>query len=58
MSDKRKIVIGGAGQWLGMITVIAGICILLGVDPDPGNSYIAFGSLIFAVGTKIKHDWS
>jgi len=49
--------IGSAGQWLGLIVVIAGVIILLSIEPDPGNSFIAAGSLFFAVGTKIKHEW-
>lgn len=47
---------GMIGQWLAFFTCIIGLYIEVIYEADYGFIMITFGSLLFAVMTKIKHE--
>ena len=46
---------GDLAQWLGIATIIAGIVIEFKMGANLGFIAITLGSVIFAIGTKVKH---
>jgi hypothetical protein len=47
---------GAAGQWLGLFAVSAGLFYQIRTGAPLGYSFIAGGSVCFAVFTKFKHE--
>ena len=50
MNEKYGII----GQWIGMLTVLAGIIVEVSTRAEIGHLLITVGSLIFAISTKIR----
>jgi hypothetical protein len=46
---------GEIGQWLGMAVSISGLTIEIIAKADIGWALLTFGSLVWAIGTKVKY---
>lgn len=47
--------VGEVGQWVGMAASVAGLVVEIATGADIGYAVLTCGSLVWAVGTKVKY---